>query len=366
MGSGEMAAGRGVFRRSTAAGRRWGVVATVREPVALIAAFALHHLALGAETVSLYFDDPDDPAADVLAGVDGVEVIRCTPGHWRRLHPLRGRPHLKTHRQLSNVRHAFRTSRLDWLAHIDADEFLDVAANAGPDAMQAVLDARPTSARWLRIGVAERIWCGAIPHDDLFGGRFRSAVPGGQAGIDAYYGTGKSFLFPGGMAGHVQGKLLAPVRPMHWPRNHEVYSRPPLFVLPEAPATGLRILHFEGLTERHWALKQLRQSLLILDGKTPMRPQRRKVTERILNAPDPLETAARWFHRTYDLPEETCARLETHGFLTDAGSDLSDTVATAARRLGLEVSVAAIDAAIAADLDATLATVLHRREARAA
>lgn len=343
-------------RRRTGTGQRWGVVAQVREPVELLLAFAAFHLDAGAARVTLYFDDPDDPAFDVLAGVEGVEAIRCDRAHWRRAVPLIGRPKLKTYRQVANFRHAYRRSDLDWLAHLDADEFLHMPNGIGPS-----IAARAPDAAWIKLPVAERFWIGEIG-PELFGGHFRTKLPGPKA-VAKVYGPDETFLRPRGMAGHDLGKPLVPTNRRDFPVIHDVRHRIPFKILPSSEAVEAHVFHFEGLTAKHWALKQMRQSLLILAGAKPMRDTRRQVTLDILTADDPREAALDWFHRVYVLRSEIVAALEARNAVLSTDLDIARKARPLLERLGLTFTPAGLDARISDDLDATVEEVLRRRTA---
>ncbi|MCV6585528.1 MAG: glycosyltransferase family 2 protein [Marinibacterium sp.] len=104
---------------------RWGTVTTVKAPDRAILGFAAHHLWLGAHRVVLYLDAPEtlgEAAAACLEHHPRIRLIRCTDAWWNR---RGGRPLAHQRRQSRNATHAYgRGHRLDWLAHIDVDEFL--------------------------------------------------------------------------------------------------------------------------------------------------------------------------------------------------------------------------------------------------
>lgn len=103
----------------------WGIVTTLKAGVEETLAFTAHHLSLGPAGIWLYFDDPADPAADAVEalGLTGrINVIRCDAAYWQR--QKAGRPERHQSRQGANLRRAYRRSKLDWIAHIDVDEFL--------------------------------------------------------------------------------------------------------------------------------------------------------------------------------------------------------------------------------------------------
>lgn len=102
---------------------RWGLVSTVKAPVAAIERFVAWHLGQGAARVLLYLDDGDAALARHLTRIPGVQAIACDAAYWQ----ARGRrPDKHQVRQTQNATHAHRHARrdLDWLAHIDVDEFI--------------------------------------------------------------------------------------------------------------------------------------------------------------------------------------------------------------------------------------------------
>nr|WP_093010520.1 glycosyltransferase family 2 protein [Roseivivax halotolerans] len=101
---------------------RWGIVATIKAPLPRILDFAAWHLDLGAERLFLYLDDGDSEAARVLNAHPQINVTETGPAYWKN---KGGRPDMHQNRQCRNARHAYnRAGTLDWIAHIDVDEFL--------------------------------------------------------------------------------------------------------------------------------------------------------------------------------------------------------------------------------------------------
>lgn len=228
----------------SALGSRWAVVATVDEPPVLVQCFAAWHLALGAAQVFLYFDRPDDPAADLLAQMAGVTVVRCDARYWAGARPARHQV-----RQTRNANHAYACSGADWLLHCDADEFLwtrgDVApalALCGHDCDAAI------------VPVAERVYHGA--GGDIFAGVFRRPFAGTPARGAALFGPDYA-LTGRGLTGHAQGKVFVRtgrdlVVAVHRPR--------PRADLQLCPMIGVDLLHFDGLTPLQWVLKLWRKA----------------------------------------------------------------------------------------------------------
>lgn len=100
----------------------WGVVSTIKAPAQDILNFAAYHLELGAHRVHIYLD-ADEPAARMaLKAHPKARVTLCDAAYWRR---RKGRPDMHQPRQTANATHCYnRRPQVDWLAHIDVDEFL--------------------------------------------------------------------------------------------------------------------------------------------------------------------------------------------------------------------------------------------------
>ncbi|WP_298805416.1 glycosyltransferase family 2 protein [uncultured Lentibacter sp.] len=101
---------------------KWGIVSTIKAPLPEIERFVAHHLELGAERLVLYLDDDNDAAFQALNAHPKLRVLRTHGAHWRG----KSRPAKHQARQTANARHAYKRKAdgLDWLAHIDVDEFL--------------------------------------------------------------------------------------------------------------------------------------------------------------------------------------------------------------------------------------------------
>jgi hypothetical protein len=80
----------------------------------------------GVDQIFLFFDDPQDPALEVLDGVSPrVTSVRCDAAFWRAQRVKR--PAIIEHRQLVNANLGLawaRQYRFDWIIHIDSDELL--------------------------------------------------------------------------------------------------------------------------------------------------------------------------------------------------------------------------------------------------
>lgn len=327
---------------------RWGVVATLREPLDLALAFACHHLDLGA-SVTLFFDDPGDPAAAVLETVTGVRVIRCDAAHWRAMGWAR-RPAIQTPRQNTNFRRAVAEGLADWLIHLDADEFLWLPEGIEPEI------ARAGEADWIALPPWERV---LTPGDEgMFAGTFRSPL---AQGLEAVYGAEAPYLAPRGLAGYASAKPMLPAESPHRAVTHRVTGQDG-DPRPAVRAESARILHLEGLTPIHWALKQLRYAAQS-DRHVLMRPARYAALRRIIAAEDVRQAALDRFAQTYRLSPQVLAALETRGALHHPTLDPGGAVARHAPGQAFDPSGARLDDSLRPALEAAAAEVTARRAA---
>ena len=101
---------------------KWGVVSTIKAPARDILNFAAYHLELGAHRVFVYLDEDCPEARAALKAHPKARVTVTDEGYWAR---RGGRPDKHQPRQSANATHCVtRKPGVDWLAHIDVDEFL--------------------------------------------------------------------------------------------------------------------------------------------------------------------------------------------------------------------------------------------------
>lgn len=223
---------------------RWGIVTTVKAPVDQVLAFVAHHLTLGPEHIWVHFDDPEAPGPEALVGLDRVTATRCDPRYWKR---LRGnRPKAHQFRQSLNLRRIYAETDLDWLLHIDVDEFLVADRPLAPilsDLDRAMIRVEPWDA----------LHDPGAP-DDIFSGRyFRRALRKGDdpAGLAALHGPYAGLLLKG-MLGHTAGKCFFRTGIAEFePAIHSArfMGRPQHA---GAFAEGLALLHFHAEDPERW------------------------------------------------------------------------------------------------------------------
>lgn len=178
----------------------WGIVSTIKAPAADILRFAAHHLDLGAHRVLIHLDEDCPEARAALESHPRCRVTLTGADHWGR----RGRPEAHQARQTFNATRAYRRNPgVDWLAHVDVDEFLWPTGPIG-----AQLAALPAEARTARVRPIEAL---APAADDPGGATWfkgcarKSALRTRQtAEIYPTYGA----YLNGGFLSHVAGKIF--------------------------------------------------------------------------------------------------------------------------------------------------------------
>nr|WP_136441676.1 glycosyltransferase family 2 protein [Pacificoceanicola onchidii] len=179
----------------------WGTVSTIKAPLPDILDFAAWHLELGAHRLYIYLDAPEAETEAVLAAHPKIRVWPCDEAWWEK---RGGRPAKHQVRQCRNARHANnRKPEVDWLAHIDVDEYL---LPAFPVAEQlAELDAETLCAR-VRPVEALAPAHGTSPQDTVFKA-FHLNQRARQEAAEACFPTFGAHL-SGGFLSHVAGKLF--------------------------------------------------------------------------------------------------------------------------------------------------------------
>ena len=176
----------------------WGVVATVKAPLPDIARFAAWHLDMGAAQIDLYLDDPDLQTAEILNAHAKITAVICDDAYWAKK-PAKARTAHQL-RQAHNASRSYRHSDLDWLAHIDVDEFLLTEAP-----MACLLAEAPADCAFLQFPPAE-----LLTHDGPTSHFKRTPKAAGHSKSI----LGKLYpefgdVLPQGFISHTAGKLIA-------------------------------------------------------------------------------------------------------------------------------------------------------------
>jgi hypothetical protein len=220
------------------------VVAVVSEPEYILRRFVGWYLAQGAAGVTLYFDNPDDPALPSLSAIPKVDAIPCTRAFWQELGED---PDTRfTARQNSALTHGYRHASEDWVLIVDADELAWREAGLAP-----LLAAQAPDTLSLMIQPAEF----ALNGGD--GVTFR--LPISRAAVNAVYGElSDIFRKRRGLIGHSTGKSFhrgghSDLRlRQHWAVTEDGAAVPYAVA---GPSEGAYLLHYLSPDYASWRAK---------------------------------------------------------------------------------------------------------------
>lgn len=293
---------------------RWGIVSTVRAPLRSVLNFAAWHLEQGAHRLHIYLDADAPETFTVLKAHPRIRVIRTDAAWWAKRN---GRPETHQARQAANARHANnRKPEVDWLAHIDVDEFLLASR---PVAEQ--LAELPPEALCARVRPVEALapGSGAAPGETVFKA-FHLDQDARQRAAEACFPTWGRHL-SGGFLSHVAGKLFfrAGTKGLQV-RIHNVIldgeQNPGQIALP-----GLELGHFHADSWDHF-LSAYRFRLGRGSYRAELKPQVRRTGALTLHElfrcieDEGGEAGLRAFFDEVCVAEaDLCRRLEAHGLL---------------------------------------------------
>lgn len=227
----------------------WCVTSMVRASQMYLERFVNHYVALGADRIYLFHDDPNFAS---IVEHRKVKNVICDDDYWRGKRPDDSRT-----RQRSNATKAFRWTDADWILHCDHDEFIhtdrpisEVLGTVGDNVMsvlappiEAVYDAEPTVES-----------C----YDTPWFKRPMPAKDGIHPVLLRCFGDA-AYLTDQGLTGHLQGKsftrrsLYAGRIPVH---SHGIV---PEGLVGNLTFPGLAVMHFDCLTFADWREKNLRR-----------------------------------------------------------------------------------------------------------
>ena len=175
----------------------WGIVSTILAPTAETLRFVAYHVEKGAHRVYVYLDDENAETYAALKAHPKVRVQMCDKAWWKKR--IGKPPHRHQVRQTMNATQCYRRrAQVDWLAHIDVDEFLvsdiDIATQ---------LSELSSETQVARVAPMELL-------ADGDGTAYKTFIPpksGRQKIVDALYPTFGSYL-RGGFLSHTAGKVF--------------------------------------------------------------------------------------------------------------------------------------------------------------
>jgi hypothetical protein len=174
----------------------WGITSTILAPTRDILQFAAYHLEAGAHRIYIYLDAANPEAFEMLDANPKIRVTTCDAKYWKQR--KRDRPDTHQVRQTANATHAYnRRVEVDWLIHMDADEFL-----VSDRPIADILAERPADPNATRIR----------PMEQLSGAPsiFKGFVPNGPDRariVNELYPTYGAYL-KGGFLSHLAGKVF--------------------------------------------------------------------------------------------------------------------------------------------------------------
>lgn len=253
----------------------WGIAMMADEPAALVAAWVGHHLELGASEVHVCLDRPNPEVHDLLSGVPGAVLHDDGEDGWSFNGATR-RPPGKTARQKYHASRLLAQSGLDWLMHCDADEFLLPPEGT---TVAEVLDGIEPEKSWVQVAVAERVAIRGEAVQDIFFGAYRLPWAKFATEGNTVYDEAECLLLHWGLCGHHIGKCMARTgRGLFIGVHHGLLQFSGAERDPAVERNSrLRVLHFDGLTRLHYAMKMLRYGL-----------------EELKTAPNKRHNPARW------------------------------------------------------------------------
>lgn len=319
---------------------RWDIVTTAFEPTAVTLGFLAHHVDLGVNRIWLHLDAPNKELEDIVSGHEKIKVVRCDGAYWKD--SVKGkRPWDFRVRQSVNADFAMSQSDADWIAHIDADEYVTNAA-----ALFAFLAQQPDQILSIVAFNSERVHVRGQPQPHVFSGGFRVPFPRiVHRAQPLIYGRYARYLQKG-VAGYWHGKAFT-----------RVSSGLPLVLhraeLPEDVVEedvqgrfpGRAILHFDGMTKAHWLDKMRKKAP---DGKVlkPHNPARIRQAQDVWDHRDDSDYVDDLYRHVKEISGFQALVLRLLGRMTSSDVDVPAKIKKVFPEVHVDLSPAAVDAAL--------------------
>ncbi|MBW4960572.1 glycosyltransferase family 2 protein [Sulfitobacter sp. CW3] len=218
----------------------WGIASTILAPTRDILQFAAYHLAAGAHRIYIYLDAPNPQAFEFLDAHPKIRVITCDDKYWKQR--KRDRPDMHQVRQTANATHAYnRRAEVDWLIHMDADEFL-----VADRPVAEILAERPADPHATRIRPMEQL----SGNPSAFKGFIPSGPDRARITADLYPTYGAHVK--GGFLSHLAGKVFVRTGlPKINIRIHNVFQDGEMLDCHD-PQDGIDLAHVHAKTWEDW------------------------------------------------------------------------------------------------------------------
>lgn len=186
---------------------KWGVVATIKAPTIDVLNFAAYHLELGASEIAIFLDDCNPETAKALAENPKIRCVLTDEAHWQNT--IGRRPKKHQVRQVRNASYYYRRAQhLDWVAHIDVDEFL--CLDQTTKTVADLLAECPDHIQALRAVPAESLCTDGLSEIEPGMTYCKAKLPGGPEGKALEHQLYPNFggLLRSGFVSHVAGKIM--------------------------------------------------------------------------------------------------------------------------------------------------------------
>lgn len=302
---------------------RWGVVSTIRAPLGAIARFAAWHLDMGAAEIRIFLDEPAPDTVAFFAPHPELRFTTCDEAWWQDK-PARAR---RSHqmRQAFNASAAYRDTGLDWLAHIDVDEFL-----LTPRPLADMLAGLPADAAFARVPPAEML-AGPDPWNGPVHFKLTRREAGHRRGVleDIYPEFGA--YVPEGFFSHTGGKVVARCGLGRLRFGIHDLFRAGRRVSNGAPLAGAHVGHAHAPSWEDFAAHlEFRRTLGAYRKKSPEKMELQDVLD-LLERVEGKAGLRRFYDAMNRASPDLLDRLAAHGMLLTARLDLD---ARVARRFG--------------------------------
>lgn len=179
----------------------WGIVSTIRAPQRAVLDFAAWHLELGAHRLFLHLDVPDEATFKILKRHPRIRPQITDAAYWKAEGKVRPRKHQP--RQTFNATRTYaRRADVDWLCHLDVDEFLIPAAP-----VDGILEALPGDCHVARIRPMEALAPDGEA-EDYWNFKLLALDPPTRRRLSAEVWPTFGPYLNGGFLSHVAGKLF--------------------------------------------------------------------------------------------------------------------------------------------------------------
>ncbi len=182
----------------------WGIVATIKAPTDEVLKFAAYHLDLGADDVTIFLDDCNEETATYLNAHPKTRAILTDKAYWQNT--LGRRPGKHQVRQMRNASYHYREAKaLDWIAHIDVDEFI-----CADRPITQFLEQCPAEMPSLRLSPCESLCTDDQPDLDPAVTYCKSRLPSGAAGqkLEQVFYPDFGGVLKNGFVSHLAGKIF--------------------------------------------------------------------------------------------------------------------------------------------------------------